>query len=73
VSGAGGPPLDPRLHQVIHDLRTPLTVVVGFAELLERSGESFTPEQRQEYTARLAEAARQLRQLLDELGSPRAS
>jgi signal transduction histidine kinase len=54
-----------RLVTMVHDLRTPLTIVVGFAELLARRGEDLAAEQRQEYIARIDEAAREMRSILD--------
>ncbi len=54
-----------RLARLVHDLRTPLTVVGGFADLLEARGESLSAEQRTEFTARVAEGARELRAILD--------
>jgi signal transduction histidine kinase len=47
-----------------HDLRAPLTVVVGFAELLA-SDRPITDEQRREYAERVLDAAIELRELLD--------
>ncbi len=60
-------PEDPaeRLVSLVHDLRTPLTVVAGFADLLAARGEGMTPEQRTEFVARVAEGARELRAILD--------
>lgn len=65
-AGPGGPPADPeaRLVQLVHDLRTPLTIVTGFAELLECRG-NLTEEQRAEFVGRIAEAARELGAILD--------
>lgn len=54
-----------RLGRLVHDLRTPLTVVSGFAELLERDHEKLSPERRAEYVSRIASAARELRTVLD--------
>jgi signal transduction histidine kinase len=56
---------DERLVKLVHDLRTPLTVIAGFTELLERGMERLTEEQREEYVARIAAAARELRDILD--------
>lgn len=56
---------DERLLTLVHDLRTPLTVVAGFAELLEARGEQLSAEDRREFTARIAEGARELRAILD--------
>ena len=61
MSGAA----DERLLTLVHDLRTPLTVVAGFAELLEARGEKLSAEDRQEFTTRIAEGARELRAILD--------
>ena len=61
-----------RLARLVHDLRTPLTVVGGFADLLETKGETLSPEQRAEFTARVAEGARELRAILD-AARPRSS
>ena len=66
---------DERQHRflavVSHRLRTPLTVVLGYAELLadEISG-PLTPLQA-EHLARMQASGHELLQLLDELFSPR--
>jgi K+-sensing histidine kinase KdpD len=62
----GSPARDDHLDRLVHDLRTPLTVVQGFAELLEKRGATLSAEQRDEYVMRIAEAARELRRLLDD-------
>ena len=49
-----------------HDLRTPLTVVTGFAEVLAAE-KPVRDEDRREYARRIHEAAMELRSLLDEL------
>jgi signal transduction histidine kinase len=50
-----------------HDLRSPLTVVIGFAEFL--AGERpLTDEQRRDYSSRVLSAALEIRELID---SPR--
>lgn len=47
-----------------HDLRTPLTIVSGFAEVLAGERPVSEPERR-EYAARIVTAAREIRQLID--------
>ena len=54
-----------RLRALCHDLSTPLMVVAGFADLLVARGESLSAEERLAYTARIAEGAREMRELLD--------
>ncbi len=54
-----------RLRALVHDLRTPLAVVLGFTELLAREPDALDQAQR-DYVARIAEAAAQLRDLVDE-------
>jgi signal transduction histidine kinase len=56
---------DDRLVRLVHDLRTPLTVISGFCELLERQAERLTEEQRREYLQRVAAAAAEMRDILD--------
>lgn len=70
MNGAGGVPegsqaADERVVRLVHDLRTPLTVITGFCELLERQSDKLTEEQKQEYLHRVADAASELRQILD--------
>lgn len=56
---------DERLVRLVHDLRTPLTVITGFCELLERQKDSLTPDQRDQYVERVSVAAREMREILD--------
>ena len=65
--GPAGLPEDPseRLAALVHDLRTPQTVVSGFADLLESRGDALTREQRADVVARLAAGARDMRTILD--------
>ncbi|WP_205696452.1 histidine kinase dimerization/phospho-acceptor domain-containing protein [Conexibacter sp. SYSU D00693] len=60
-------PQDPaeRLVELVHDLRTPLTVVTGFADLLAERGDALPAEQRADFLARLRESAHELREILD--------
>ncbi len=59
-------PQDPglRLERLVHDLRTPLTIVRGFADLLTRRTD-LTDEQRADFLARIAEGAHDLGAILD--------
>jgi signal transduction histidine kinase len=52
------------LSRLRHDLRTPLTVVIGFAELLA-SDRELTDDQRREYAARVLNAGVEMRELID--------
>lgn len=54
------------LRRLVHDLRSPLTVAQGFADLLVQRGEALAPEQREEFAGRIAAAMREMRRLLDE-------
>ena len=54
-----------RLGRLVHDLRTPLTVVSGFAELLARGAATLSEEQRAEYLERISGAAQEMRGILD--------
>ena len=52
------------LAQLRHDLRTPLTVVIGFAEIL--SGERpLTDDERRDYAQRVLSAGVEMRELID--------
>ena len=53
------------LQTLVHDLRTPLTLVEGFSDLLVRRGEELPASERDEYVQRIAAAAREMRELLD--------
>lgn len=56
---------DERLSKLVHDLRTPLTVVSGFAELLARRNAELAPEQRDEYLSRIVDGTKEMRTILD--------
>ena len=60
-----GPERGDELRTLVHDLRTPLTLVEGFSDLLLRRGDELHPEQREEYVQRIADAARELRAIVD--------
>ena len=49
-----------------HDLRTPLTVVAGFAEVLA-ADKPVADEDRRDYARRIGEAAAEIRDTLDDL------
>jgi signal transduction histidine kinase len=61
-------PDDPqeRISRLVHDLRTPLTIVQGFAELLDRGLATLDEERRAEYLGRIAQAGREMRDILDD-------
>lgn len=53
-----------------HDLRTPLAVILGFADLLATDGD-LDAEQRRDYARRISNAALEMRDLLDVASAPR--
>ena len=56
---------DTQLRPLVHALRTPLTIVEGFADALVERGERMAAEDRAEYLERIGEAAREMRDRLD--------
>ena len=56
---------DERVRSLVHDLRTPLTIIQGFADLLERRGAALSQEERDEFLGRIGEAARDMAAILD--------
>ena len=56
---------DEILKRLVHDLRTPLTIVEGFAHLIERDDERMNADLRIEYAHRIKAAAGEMRELLD--------
>jgi K+-sensing histidine kinase KdpD len=54
-----------QLRTLVHALRTPLTIVDGFADALAKRGDQMSPEERSEHIERIGEAAREMRDLLD--------
>ena len=56
------------LRGLVHDLRTPRTLVAGFSELLVRRADDLPAPERDEYVRRIADAAREMRELLDRVG-----
>ena len=61
----GSADAEERLRALVHALRTPLTIVEGFADALARRGEEMSREERAEYVERIGDAAREMRELLD--------
>jgi signal transduction histidine kinase len=64
---------DERLVALVHDLRTPLTIVQGFADLLSRRGATLSEDERDEYITRIAAAAQDMKAILDDERSQRLS
>jgi signal transduction histidine kinase len=60
-----GPSDEDRRRRLRHDLRSPLTIITGFAELLA-SEKPIAETTRREYAVRIQAAAIELRTLLDE-------
>jgi signal transduction histidine kinase len=56
---------DEQQRRLRHDLRTPLTIVAGFAEVLA-SDRRISDAERREYAARIHAAAEEIKTLLDE-------
>jgi K+-sensing histidine kinase KdpD len=54
-----------QLRTLVHALRTPLTIVEGFADALVTRGEEMSDADRAEYVERIHEAAVEMRGLLD--------
>jgi signal transduction histidine kinase len=48
-----------------HDLRTPLTIVAGFAEVLA-GNRPLSEDDRRDYANRIVNAAREIRELIDD-------
>jgi signal transduction histidine kinase len=53
------------LRTLVHALRTPLTLVSGFSDLLVRRADDLSAPERDDYVRRIADAAREMRELLD--------
>ena len=65
---ADPPDPDERLAKLVHDLRSPLMVADGFAQLLARDEGKLTPEQRADFAGRVQSAMADMRSLLDAAG-----
>ena len=55
--------------RIRHDLRSPLTIVSGFAEVLA-ADKPIVDASRREYAERILTAAQELRRMLDEMLEP---
>lgn len=58
---------DEFIASVSHEVRTPLTAVVGFAAELDEHGDKFSEEERAELTTLLAEQSREVANIVDDL------
>jgi len=56
---------DARVAALVHELRSPLVVVEGFAGVLAGDDGRLTQEQRADFARRIASAAAELRERLD--------
>lgn len=52
---------------ITHELKTPLTSIMGYASILRKRGESLTAEERQEYTAVLENQGHRILQLIQDM------
>ena len=59
-------PTPAELSRLRHDLRTPLTVVIGFAELMAAE-RPISDEQRRDYAERMLRAGLEMRDMLETL------
>jgi signal transduction histidine kinase len=57
---------DEQQRRLRHDLRTPLTIIAGFAEVLA-GDRAISDADRRDYAARIQAAAAEIRALLDEV------
>ncbi len=65
-------PAQERLVTLVHDLRTPLTLVLGFTDLLRKRGDGLSSEERADFVEQIDDAAQELRRILDEERAERA-
>lgn len=54
-------------HTVAHDLKNPLALIIGYAEILEEEGATISNEELQEYLHTIAQSGRKMHNIIDEL------
>jgi signal transduction histidine kinase len=59
--------LDDFAHTVAHDLKNPLTSIIGYAEAMEEHFDAFTTEQKREYLRSIAWSGRKMTSIIQEL------
>ncbi|MFC1853665.1 ATP-binding protein, partial [candidate division CSSED10-310 bacterium] len=59
--------LDAFAHTVAHDLKSPLTIIVGFADILEKSHEQLPPDQLREYLGKISHGGLKMKNIIEEL------
>ncbi len=55
------------IRNLSHDLRTPLTCILGYAELMQQYGERLKPEQNTEFVGQIVIKSKSLRLMIDNL------
>ena len=55
------------LSRMSHELRTPLNAILGFAQILQMTGEATTPEQREQHAQHIEKAGWHLLELINEV------
>lgn len=59
--------LDAFDHTVAHDLKTPITSIVGYAQLLKKSSHKMTPEETKNSLAKIVQRGKDMANIIDEL------
>jgi len=60
---------DTFLETAAHELKTPLTVLVGYAEILETQGDALPPAEKADFLRRICSEGARLSMLVDEIGA----